>query len=105
MTFFVALIFLYILISIGAFRLYFHLQSLNQKRKSDFLIKTINSYLLFACFICLEIPFAIFFPAWLSEKLQVVARTSDTTMFSLIFGCIVLAISIWKGRISKKDNL
>ena len=103
MVFFIVLIFLYILICIGAVRLYFNLQSLNQKSRRNSLYKNINSYLLFACFVCLEIPFAIFFPAWLSEKLQVVERTSDTTMYFLLFGCLVLAVATWKGRIAKKD--
>lgn len=100
----VALIILYILICIGAFRLYFYLQYLNQQKRSDSLMKNINSYLLFACFICLEIPFAIFFPAWLSEKLHVFERTPNTTMYFLIFGCVVLATAIWKGRIAKKNT-
>lgn len=77
--------------------MYFFFQDRNSKRATNTLNKNVIDYALFAGFICLQIPFSIFFPAWLSEKLEVVERTSDNTMYFLLFGCVVLAISMWIG--------
>tara|TARA_B110000211_G_scaffold169736_1_gene191525 strand:- start:785 stop:1102 length:318 start_codon:yes stop_codon:yes gene_type:complete len=104
MIIFISLLVIYLLVSIGLVRLYFYLQGLNQKKRDGTFVKLMNSYLLFAFFVLISLPFTIFFPAWLSEKLEVVERTPDTTMYFILFGCFVLAIAIWKGRIPKQNE-
>ena len=98
MIIFISLLVIYLLVSIGLVRLYFYLQGLNQKKRDGTFVKLMNSYLLFAFFVLISLPFTIFFPAWLSE------RTPDTTMYFILFGCFVLAIAIWKGRIPKQNE-
>ena len=99
MVTFILLIVGYILISIGACRVYFYLQCQNNQRRAGSFMKLISSYLLFAGFICLIIPFTIFFPSWLSEKLEFIDRTQNSTMYFILFGCVILIIALWKGRI------
>jgi len=98
---FIFLIPVYVFFCISGFKIYFYLQNKNMKQTQNKLKRGIATYGLFACFILLEIPFAIFFPTWLSEKLNIVERTSETTMYFLLFGCLVLAFSIWNGRKSR----
>ena len=103
MTIFTVLIIIYIFVSYLAIHFYFHLQSRLISIK-NVPIKTLYIYVLFFLFILVEIPFVFFFPAWLSEKLEVFERTPETTMFLVLFGAIVLAGSIWKGRSSRPSN-
>ena len=98
MTIFLFLILIYIILCVSGVKVYFHLQNRNKTKVQSTFKEHSFSYLLFVLFIFLEIPFAIFFPAWLSEKLAVVERTSESTMYFLLLGCLVLAFSIWKGR-------
>lgn len=101
MVSFVFLMPVYVFLCISGFKLYFHLQIKNTNQTQNKLKKVIITYGLFACFILLEIPFAIFFPTWLSEKLDIVELTSETRIYFLLFGCLVLAFSIWSGRKSR----
>jgi hypothetical protein len=95
------LIFIYIGICIGGFKLYFYLQGKNMDHANNRLRKWIVTYFLFAFFILLEIPFAIFFPFWLNNKLMVVEQSTNSSMYLLLSGCLVLAIALWYGRKSR----
>ncbi len=102
MIIFLILMLVYIALCIGGFKGYFYLQNINDRQKSNRFLKVCYSYVLFAIFICLEIPFALFFPAWLSEKL--IEGASESTIYFLLFGCFVLGMSIWKGRSYRPKN-
>ena len=65
------------------------------KRKT---LRVLLEYGVFVLFILIEIPFSIFFPAWISEKLAVIERTPNTTASLIVFGCVVLAFSVWLGN-------
>lgn len=104
MTLFLFLLIGYVILCIVGVRGYFYLQKRNIEKVGSGFRQIIYSYLLFAIFICLEIPFAIFFPMWLNEKLTVVDRTSQTTMCFLLLGCLTLALATWKGRASKPEG-
>lgn len=95
---FLILMSIYIALCIVGFKGYFYLQCKVKSLKSNNLSKAIYSYTLFIVFICVEIPFAIFFPAWINSKLMMLDENTATTASMLLFGCFVLAISIWKGK-------
>ena len=95
------LIFIYISICIGGFKLYFYLQEKNMNHANGRLRKWIFTYCLSACFILLEIPFAIFFPFWLNNKLMIIEKSTNSSMYLLLSGCLVLAIALWFGRKSR----
>ncbi|MDN7134968.1 hypothetical protein J6J28_04405 [Pseudidiomarina sp. 1ASP75-5] len=97
MTLYLILIAGYMLVCIAAVRAYFYCQN-KLKSYKDSLPLTLLSYMFFFVFILIEIPFAIFFPAWLSERFSVIERTSNNTMLLLLFGVFTLAFSIWQGR-------
>ncbi|WP_419148870.1 hypothetical protein [Pseudoalteromonas 'SMAR'] len=101
MLLFTAIIILYISTCISLFKLYFFLQKKNQQSSSA--ISVIASYLLFACFIIIAVPFAIFFPAWINVKLGAISGPESSTML-ILFGCVVLAMSIWQGRKSRPTH-
>lgn len=103
MTIFITLIIIYMLVSYFGVRIYFCFQN-GLKDKKNSLSKLVFTYLIFFLFILVEIPFVIFFPAWISEKLDVFERTSETTMFLILFGVVVLIGAIWKGRASRANN-
>ncbi|HCD12483.1 MAG: hypothetical protein JG763_911 [Shewanella sp.] len=88
---------MYIALCMLGFKLYFFLQQKNLNTR-DKLKKGIVSYVLFILFICIEIPFTIFFPVWLNTKLNVIKENSESTMYLLIFGVVVLGLSIWHAR-------
>ena len=97
MILFVSLILIYTIVCIFGVRLYFYCHStIKEVRKG--VSSILLSYLLFFIFVLIEIPFAIFFPAWLSAKLTIFEHSPNSTMFLLLFGVTVLALSIWKGR-------
>jgi hypothetical protein len=98
MIVFTFLMFVYVFLCMFGFKLYFHLRSRTISKNYSKFKKDILSYLLSTCFIVLEIPFAIFFPAWLGEELMIVERTSESSMYFLLFGCLVLAIALWNSR-------
>lgn len=101
--YFIVLGILYIALCIFGFKLYFFLQRKNLNTR-DKLKKSIASYALFILFICIEIPFAIFFPAWLNTQLNVLEKSSESTMYLLIFGVAVLSLSIWNARKDRPEN-
>lgn len=88
----------YIAICIWGFKWYFHFQSLVRASKSSGFMRGVYSFILFIIFICIEIPFAIFFPAWVNSRLMIFEENTGTTAFMLLFGCLILAISLWKGK-------
>ena len=88
---------MYIALCMLGFKLYFFLQQKNLHTRDKFK-KGIASYALFILFICIEIPFAIFFPVWLNTRLNVLEKSSESTMYLLIFGVVVLSLSIWNAR-------
>lgn len=94
---YIVIIAIYIVLSVLGFKLYFFLQNKNLDTKSK-LKKVVASYTLFILFIFIEIPFAIFFPAWLNAKLNVFNQSSNYTMYLLLFGTLVLCFSIWYAR-------
>ena len=98
---FIIIILTYVFLCVKGVDSYFYLQSKNMSQTHNKLKKNIVTYLLFVLFVLLEIPFAIFFPVWLSEKLMVVEGNSEMRIIFLLFGCLVLGFSIWKGRNSK----
>ncbi len=49
-------------------------------------------------FLILFIPFGVFFPAWLSESMEVVERTRNITAGLILFGSAVLAASAFLGQ-------
>jgi hypothetical protein len=51
----------------------------------------------FLAFVVIEIPFAIFFPAWLAEKLSIFAPGSFSTGGLILLGAATLAAATWKG--------
>lgn len=104
MIIFLILILAYITLCIAGFRGYFYLQEINQSYKANKVLKVFYSYVLFAVFICIEIPFALFFPAWLSAELMIWDEVAESTVYFLIFGCLVLGISIWKGKKYRPKN-
>jgi len=53
---------------------------------------------LWLVFVALLVPFAVFFPAWLSEAMSVWVRTETLTMGFILFGSIVLATVVFLGR-------
>jgi hypothetical protein len=103
MIYFVIFGVMYIALCILGFKLYFFLQQKNLHTR-DKLKKGIVSYALFILFICIEIPFAIFFPAWLSTRLNVLDKSSESTLYLLILGVIVLSLSIWKARKDRPED-
>lgn len=97
MIYFVVLGIIYIALCIFGFKLYFFLQRKNLNTRGEFK-KVVVSYVLFILFVCIEIPFAIFFPAWLNAKLNVLSKSSESIMYLLLFGVIVLGFSLWNAR-------
>lgn len=97
MLYFGDLIITYIFVCIFGVKYYFYLQKQNLRTTSKFK-KNIVSYALFALFVCIEIQFAIFFPTWLNSKLMTFEKSSDSTMYLLLFGCLILGLSVWKAR-------
>ncbi len=55
------------------------------------------SYSLFLAFILIEIPIALFFPAWVSEVLEVIKYTPESTAGLIVIGCCVLVFSVIYG--------
>jgi len=100
---FIVAILVYVIACIIGVRAYFSLMSKSKIKLKNSLTQIISSYILFGVFVITVIPFAIFFPAWLSEKLMIIERTSTSTIILILFGCFVLALSIWKGRNYRKD--
>ena len=50
-------------------------------------------------FLILWLPFGIFFPAWLSESMEIVERTPNVTMgFVLFGGAVVTVLTVLAGR-------
>ncbi len=85
-------------------RLYFFLGIWVGNHITGSAYKIIYRYLLFGIFVVLEIPFAIFFPAWAFNKFKIVEYTPTTTMSFILFGCLVLSISVWKGNVYRKKH-
>lgn len=94
---------MHIILCVLGFKLYYFLQRKNLHTR-DKLKKCIVSYALFILFIGIEIPFAIFFPAWLNVKLNVFDKSPESTMYLLIFGVAVLILSIWNTRKERPKN-
>jgi len=93
-SWFVVIILAYILACYLGVRFYFYMVFLVQNSFAGPVIKIIYSYLLFALFVLLEVPFAIFFPLWVFDKLGVAEPAQTITVSLIIFGCVVLAVSI-----------
>lgn len=104
MIYFITLGIVYIALCILGFKLYFFLQQKNLNTRGK-LKKGIASYALFMLFICIEIPFAIFFPAWLNARLNVLDKNSESTMYLILFGVVVLSLSIWNARKDRPKDL
>lgn len=51
----------------------------------------------FLIFLAIEVPIGIFFPAWLSERLEIFPRESLTTALLILLGCGTLATVVWNG--------
>lgn len=87
----------YILICYWGVRIYFSSVAKAHKGIDSPITRNLVIYALFFAFIAIELPVAIFFPAWLSEKLMVFKRTSEITAILLAFGSCVLIGAVWKG--------
>lgn len=55
-------------------------------------------YIAWILFIFIYIPYSFFFPAWLSESMELWQRTPDATMIMILFGAAISAIGIYKGE-------
>lgn len=95
---FIIAILVYVILCLIGVRVYFFLMSKNKIKLKNSVTQIICSYILFGTFVITVIPFAVFFPAWISEKLMVIERTSASTITLILFGCFVLALSLWKGK-------
>lgn len=54
-------------------------------------------YVLWIVFIVIYIPYSFFFPAWLSEVLEIWRRTENTTILMLSIGMVVSILGLYKG--------
>lgn len=106
MNIFLALVIVafYIMACIWGFKWYFYVQNLVKVSKFRVFLKNICNFMLFIIFICIEVPFAIFFPAWVNAKLMIIDENAGTTSSMLLFGCFVLIISVWKGKAYHPNN-
>ena len=96
-------IFVYFYICYFFARLYFSRKRFKKEVSKNKLAKIITEYVFFLTFISLEIPFAFFFPAWISNKLIVTQNNPINTILLIFFGAIVLVISLSLGyRRAKK---
>lgn len=96
-------IFVYCYVCYFFARIYFSYKTLGKIKSRNKLLRLIGEYAFFFVFIFIEIPFAFFFPVWVNDKLIVIKSDSFTTMLFIIFGAIVLVISLSLGyRRSKK---
>ncbi len=46
----------------------------------------------------------LFFPAWLSEKLDFMERTPTTTGTLILLGCVVAGVAVWRAWLSKEGR-
>jgi len=86
-------------------RTYFYFMDFLRQSPKNVFIRNLMIYGLFIVFVIIEIPFAIFFPAWISEKMAIFERTSFTTGGLILFGFFVLVISALLGRKNSKRSL
>ncbi|MFT4805824.1 MAG: glucan phosphoethanolaminetransferase (alkaline phosphatase superfamily) [Psychroserpens sp.] len=64
--------------------------------------KLCTQYIWALLFIVTYIPFGIFFPAWLSSKVNLIEHSTNSTAVLILLGSFTLAITMWLGY--KKDK-
>lgn len=101
---FIVAVSIYFFFCFGVVRLYFFLAGNIYLRSNNAIIKNGLIYALFAIFVLTVIPIGIFFPAWISEKLDVIDRSPSVTIMLILFGCAVLVTSLWMGWRSKEGR-
>jgi len=89
-------VFLYIVACYLGIRGYFAGAGYLHQRLHNKAIRSVLLYPWFLAFVVVEVPFGIFFPAWLSEKWSVFPRTPGTTTGLLLFGSCCLALAAWR---------
>ncbi len=77
---------------------YFNLMARIKMSITNKIIRTFYQYALFLVFLVVDIPFSIFFPAWVSEKFLVIEHSSTSTLNLILLGCCVLVLTLWIGK-------
>lgn len=98
---FVAVIIAYISICYLGAKLYFLLVANAYQKSWSNIIKKCVVAILFLGFAIVEIPIAIFFPAWANAKLEVMGNERASTSALIMFGCFVLLVTLWMACRSK----
>lgn len=103
--FFVAIITYMAICYLGA-RLYFSFVVNTHQKTWSKLTKGSVLAILFLGFIIIEIPFSIFFPAWVSAKLGIMVdeQGREFTSAFIGFGCFVLLSTLWMAWRSKEGR-
>lgn len=94
---FILVIFLYMYACYLAIRGYFFVASYLHQKFHNNVARSALLYAWFLAFAAVEVPFGIFFPAWVSEKWKIFAREPTTTTLLILFGCASLALAAWRG--------
>src|SRR6187402_996574 len=94
---FVAAIIAHIVLCYMCTKLYFSLVANTYQRAWGDVRKNCVAAILFLVFVIVEIPLAIFFPAWANAKLEVIGSDHGRAFTSafIIFGCFVLLSTLW----------
>ena len=96
----------YWFVCILGFKLYVQVANCIGQQIRTRAIRTMLLYIWFLGFVFCEVPFAFFFPAWLSESLEVFSPQPLTTGLLIMFGAVTFAFSgwyAWRGETARES--
>ncbi len=74
-----------------------YLAKLNARVRRKINGKLLFEYIAWLLFIVVYIPYSFYFPAWLSENMELWQRTPNTTIMMLFIGIAVSGFGLYKG--------